>query len=312
MGRLYLAIAFFLAGTSVVAAGFLADHLPAFTTTFLSLFFASLTAALISGRGLYQAARKLTRNQWRIIFLQAFFGTFLFRAFLTLGLSYIGAAEAGIITGTAPALTAVCAWFLLKEPVSAHTLAGVGLSLFGLFLVQGGSLAVEPGLFELLGLILVVSAAACEAIFTILARLIHMSEDERVDLPPVIQAGLVSLVATLLCLGPMLWEKPWGRVAALPVSGWLALVWYGAIVTIVAFAFMFAGAKRCGGYTIASFTALIPVSSLILSVILLGEKIGPAQIFGCVAVVLATFVISRRPGKGFLKLKPRAWPSSGL
>jgi drug/metabolite transporter (DMT)-like permease len=57
---------------------------------------------------------------------------------------------------------------------------------------------------------------------------------------------------------------------------------------------MFAGAKQCNGYTIAAFSGIIPITSTVLSVVLLQEPISGYLITGCVLVVLAMLVISNQ------------------
>ncbi|MGL5435371.1 MAG: DMT family transporter [Lachnospiraceae bacterium] len=293
MGRLYLTIAFTLAGSSVIAASFLSAHLPTFTTTFLSLVLAALTAIIVSGRKMYATARHLSGKTWLVILLQALFGCFLFRLFLTTGLQYIGTAEAGIITGATPAITALLTWLMLRERLSLRTITGVLITFAGILLVQGFPFETTLKHLQPLGVIFILCAAACESLFTTLSRKIHANTINEETLPPLIHAGFVSIFAMVLCFVPALLERPWAAIVQLQISGWIALVWYGSIVTIVAFAFMFAGSKRCDGYTIAAFAGIIPISSALLSVTILKEPIGINQIAGCILVVIATLIISK-------------------
>ncbi len=293
-GRLYLTTAFVLAGSSVVAASFISGYIPPFTTTFFSLVFASLTALLVCGRKMYHIGKRLSKRTWLAISLQALFGSFLFRAFLTLGLQHIGSAEAGIITGATPAITAVLTWVMLRENPNIRIITGIFLTFAGILMVQGFPFELSLDKLQPLGTILVLCSAVSESLFTTLSRKIHTGEQDEEPLPPVVHAGYVSFIAMALCLIPTLIERPWAKLIALPVSGWLALAWYGSVVTIVAFACMFAGAKRCDGYTIAAYAGIIPVSAAALSVILLHETINAYQIAGCAMVVFATAVISKR------------------
>jgi drug/metabolite transporter (DMT)-like permease len=294
MGRLYLAIAFTLAGTSVIAARFATAYIPPFATTFLSLVFASATAIIFFGKKMYGAVNRLSKKTWTVIALQSIFGSFLFRIFLTIGRRHIGTIEAGIITGATPAITALLTWIMLREHLSLHAIAGVSLTFIGILLVQGSPFEAALGSLQPLGAVMVLCSAACESLFTTLTRKLHMGAKDEEPLPPAVHAGLVSVFAMPLSLVPALAERPWAAIAELPPIGWIALIWYGSIATVVAFAFMFAGAKRCDGYTIAAFAGIIPITSTVLSVVLLQEPIGGYQIAGCALVVLAVLVISRQ------------------
>ena len=294
MGKLYLTLAFIFAGSSVIAARFVSTYIPPFAIIFISLAFASLTAILFRGKKMFNTVKQLSKEAWIIILLQAVFGCFLFRVFLTIGLQHIGATEAGIITGATPAVTALLTWIMLRERLSTRTVAGVLITLAGILLVQGFPFEISLDKLQPIGAILVLCAAACESLFTILSRKIHVKPHNEAAFPPLDHAGFVSIFAMVLCLIPTLIEHPWSAVKNLPVIGWFALVWYGCIVTIAAFACMFAGAKQCGGYTIAAFAGIIPITSTILSVIILKEPINIYQIAGCIFVILATLIISKQ------------------
>ena len=294
-GKTYLSMAFSLAGSSVIAARFLADSLSPFTITFMSLFFAVLTVVICSGRKSARYIKQIKPAQWKILFLQAVFGIFLFRVFLTVSLGYTSAVEAGIITGSSPAITGLLAWIILREPIKRKSVLGISLTLVGILLLQGFpyNIAVLNSQ-HLTGNLFALGAAACESMFTTLSRKVYLNSDEEYILPPFTQAGIVSTIALILCIIPMLIEKPMEALISLPASGWLALVWYGSIVTVVAFACMFAGAKRCDGYTIAAFTGLIPLSALVLAVLILGETVHVHQLTGCTFIVSAILLISRK------------------
>ena len=106
----------------------------------------------------------------------------------------------------------------------------------------------------------------------------------------------------VLCFVPALVEQPLEAIKELPYTGWLALLWYGNVVTIVAFACMFAGAKRCSGYTIAAFAGLIPITSTVLSVVVLREPVIIYQIIGCGLIVISIIIISRKKPNETIKI----------
>jgi drug/metabolite transporter (DMT)-like permease len=295
IGKIYLTVAFILAGSSVVVARYVSGNLQPFTITFMSLVFASFTALIFRGRSIFSTARKLSRRHWIILVLQAVFGIFLFRVFLTFGIKYTSAIEAGIITGTAPAITAIFTRFILRERLKRNSILGILLTLLGILVLQGFPFNMNA--FDknhLLGNILVLGAASCEALFTTLSRKAHIDIKEDYELNPFVQSGIVSIIALILCTIPMFYEGSYIELAALSISGWIALIWYGSIVTVIAFACMFTGAKHCDGYTIAAFTGLIPMSSLVLSIIILKEIIIINQIIGCCLVVGSIMIMSRK------------------
>ena len=74
----------------------------------------------------------LSRRDAGVLLLQAFAGIFAFNVLLLYGLTLTSAAESGIVTATTPAVTAVLAILLLREPWSARRAAGMGLAVLWL------------------------------------------------------------------------------------------------------------------------------------------------------------------------------------
>lgn len=294
-GKSCLVGAFVLAGSSVVAAGYVVNDLAPFTITFISLLFGVITTLVFYGKRTLAAVRKLSAHQWKIVFLQALFGVFLFRIFLTFGLRYTSAAEAGIITGSTPAITALFTYLILRESLTRRSLLGIVGTMLGIMILQGFPFNLDAfSLAHFFGNLLVVGAAACEASFTILARSLHVRRKDAYVMHAAAQAGLVNIIALLLCLIPMLLEWPWTAISALSLDGWLALLWYGSFVTLVAFMLMFTGTKYVDGYTIAAFSGVIPVSALALSILILHDKIQLYHGIGCALIVGSILIMNYR------------------
>jgi len=296
-GRLFLFGAFTLAGTSVIAARFLTGSLGTFTITAVSLFFAVLGLLPLCREHLARSVASMRRADWVPVVLQAVFGIFLFRMFLLFGLRYTSSGEAGILTGTTPAVTALLAWLLLKEAMDKKAAAGVCCTVAGILLLQG-LLTPQRG-FEaghLLGNLLVLGAAGSESVFNVLSRLnsLKKSSGGGNGVDPVIQTALVAGIAFVLCLFPSFLENPWLPLISLGIREWLALVWYGLVVTALAFVCWYAGIKRCAAHTAAAFSGMMPFTALLLSVLILGERPGWEQWAGGLLVILGMVIIGSR------------------
>ncbi|EGW40222.1 putative membrane protein [Desulfosporosinus sp. OT] len=68
-------------------------------------------------------------------------------------------------------------------------------------------------------------------------------------------------------------------------------MWYGLFVTALAFVFWYAGIKRCGAFTAAAFSGMMPFTSMLLSVIILGEHPGWQQWLGGILVIFGMVLI---------------------
>ena len=113
-GPAFLLAAFFLAGTSVVAVRFIEGYLGAFTITAISLLLAAVFLLPLCLRSLLVFIQRLSPKILLLVVLQALFGIFLFRLCLFQGLMLTSTAEAGVMTGASPSITALLGILLLK------------------------------------------------------------------------------------------------------------------------------------------------------------------------------------------------------
>ncbi|HEX2947848.1 MAG TPA: DMT family transporter [Clostridia bacterium] len=305
-GMFYLTGAFSLAGTSVIAARLVSGYLGTFTITAASLLFAVASLLPFCLSGLKAKIQNLTLKEWAMLLLQAVFGIFLFRLFLLQGLQRTSAGESGILTGATPAITALLSVLILREPMYKMRFIGLVITIAGIMMVQGVFLPFGmAGTEHFFGNLLVICAAACESLFNVLSRfgfasaavgrktqLIDGRNTRRiVQIDPILQTLLVSFVAFLLCLIPAAAEKPLRPLMSLGPSQWLALLWYGVIVTAVAFYFWYEGIKRSEASVAAVFSGMMPFTALLLSVLILGERPAWQQYSGA-ALIIAEMVIS--------------------
>ena len=292
-GKLFLVGAFSLAGTSVVAARFVSGKLGVFTIAFFSMLFALLLLIPTCWKRLKSEWKTMTMHSFFSVLLQAIFGMFLFRILLLNGVSHTSSLEAGILTGATPAITAILAWLFLREKVGASALFGIGATVLGGLLVQG----VANGGFKLasahlLGNLLVLGAAASESVFNILCRESAIKKEAKgAPLDPLVQTTLVTMIALLLSAVPAAFESPIARLSSIGLIEWSALVWYGMFVTALAYLCWYAGIKRCGAFTAAAFSGLMPLTSMLLSVLLLREQTSLFQWLGGACVIAGMLLI---------------------
>jgi drug/metabolite transporter (DMT)-like permease len=143
------------------------------------------------------------------------------------------------------------------------------------------------------GNMLVIGAAASESAFNVCSRdYARKSFDPgKEPVHPMVQTTIVSAFAFSFCLLPALLENPFQRLAAIGVYEWLALFWYGVFVTALAFICWFSGIRRCSALASAAFTGMMPFTSMVLSVVVLGETAGWTQWSGGLLVMAGMVLI---------------------
>lgn len=296
-GKLFFICAFSLAGTSVISARLVAGKLGTFTITAVSLFFDLALLVPLCRKQLVQYIKLMSLRNFIFLSLQALCGIFLFRLFLLSGLRHTSTGEAGILTGTTPAITALLAAIVLREPISGKNLAGILFTMGGVLIIQGVSAPGNSLSWEHIGgNMLVLCAAACESVFNTLSRIsaVYAESEQEEPSSPIAQTAIVSAIALILCLIPSVFEDPLVKLSGIGLMGWIALLWYGVFVTALAFVCWYSGIKRCGAFTAAAFSGIMPFTSMILSVLILGESAGYLQWLGGFLVITGMILIGGR------------------
>jgi drug/metabolite transporter (DMT)-like permease len=283
-------------GSTVVASKVIAAGLPPFTATALRFALALPVFALLM---------RLTRTPWPrpgrsdlyLLLCQAGLGSVGYTVLLIMGVRLAPAASAGVVAGTLPAVAALVAVVALRERPGRYLVGSIALATAGVLAISwprasGAGDPASPAV--LAGNLLVLGAVGCEAAFILLNKRL------RVQVRPLALSALMTAFGLALALIPALLERAWAEPLAPAALGGVA--YYALVPTVLGFVLWFAGASRLTGAEAALFTAILPVSALVLAAVWLGESIGLAQIGGAACVLGAVGLASldsrraKRPG----------------
>lgn len=246
------------------------------------------------------------RRVWGHVFVSSLFLTVLpFTGFVT-GEVYVSSALAGIGNATTPIATVLCALAILpSERLTARKVIAVGLGFVGVVVIaEPWNLTGRPDPF---GFLLVVLAASSYGLgWTYNRRTLAGT-----DLGGLAQPTALLLAGTVIILPvAVLWwllspadrAAPWslgeptGVGDAYPL--WLsvgAIIVLGVVGTGLAYVFQYDVVRAAGTVVGSTVTYLIPVVSVILGVLVLGERLGAAQLLGFAVVLVAAVLVSRAP-----------------
>ena len=194
---------------------------------------------------------------------------------LVLWLRFTPAASTGVVAGTLPAVSVLVAVLLLRERSDRQLAAAIILTSAGVVAVTvlGGGGAFGRCWRETLGTAHVLAAVVCEGVFLL--------PNERLQRPlaPLAMSAAMTTPGLVLALFERPWAEPWDG------TGVLAVICYALVPTVGGFLLWYTGAARLTGMQATLTTALLPVSAVLLSALLLGEPVGGLQIAGMACVV---------------------------
>ncbi|RFB92731.1 EamA family transporter [Rhizobium leguminosarum bv. trifolii] len=274
-GYIYLALAMLTVGSTVIASKLIASGLPPFAATALR-FALAFPILLVLMRATGVRLPKLSGHDRLILVIQAGAGSVGYTTLLISGLSLTSAADAGVIIGTLPVVSAGISILLLGERPKPALLVAVALATAGVF-----SIAFTPDATgrSFSGNALIFCAVICEGLFILLNKRL------KTDIPPLAQSTLMAGIGFVVAVIPAVFEAP--PALGLSAGALLAVVYYALVPTVAGFLLWYAGAARVSGTEAALFTSVAPVSAVMLAFLILGEPLGLNQIAGIACVLAA-------------------------
>jgi drug/metabolite transporter (DMT)-like permease len=290
-GYCYLASAMVMVGSTVVASKLIAGGLPPFTAT--ALRFAIAFPLFLALMRLTAAAWPLpTRHDWVILLVQAAAGSVGYTTQLIAGMRMTSAADAGVIIGTLPVVSAAISIFVLGERPGRATLAAIGLAALGVLSIVFR--ADSEGRSSMAGTALIFGAVICEGLFILLNKRLQ------VRISPLAQSTMMSGLGLAAALLPAAVEMP--GIASITAVSVGAVAYYALVPTVGGFLLWYAGTARVSGAEASLFTAFAPVSALLLAVLMLDEQVGWPQIAGVGCVLAAVIMLGWSSSKGERKI----------
>jgi drug/metabolite transporter (DMT)-like permease len=233
-----------------------------------------------------------SRSDYFYLFLQALLGTVLYRVFFLAGLKYIDASFAGILSALQPAIISLLAFVFLREKQSSREKIGIVLAVFGLVLAYfSNDLALQISGSLLFGSIFILLAVFGEACFSVFAKKINTQAS------PMAISGVIALMSCLLFLPAAIYDALHFDILSISLFGVGLIVYYGLFLTYVSFILWFKGLQQVKVSVAGVFTALIPISGVSLSMILLNELPSYFELLGGLLIILSIILVTYKNEK---------------
>ena len=229
------------------------------------------------GWRLFESARALSGRDWITIAAFGVVGHFIYQLCFLGGLARTSVANSSLILGASPVAVTLLSAAVGHERVRGLHWAAVLLSLGGIYLLAGHGAAVSGS--TLAGDLLCVAAVGCWSIYTVASRPLLAR------LSPMVLTGYSMAVGTALYV-PFgladLRRLDWGAVS---ITSWLSLVFSAVFALYAAYLIWYTSVQRVGNIRTSVFSNLLPVLSMSIAAVWLGERITLAEVSGAAAIL---------------------------
>jgi drug/metabolite transporter (DMT)-like permease len=262
---------------------------PIFALAFLRFAIAAIALLPWSRRAASESA--LSRSERWQLFLQSFFGNFLFSICMLWGVAQTSATAAGLVMSALPVVVALLSVALLRERLSGRLLLAVLSAGVGIGLVQLARPAQSSAASSWLGGILVFAAVCCEAVYVVIGKRLSATRT------PMRVSAWINLWGLALTAPLGLWQMTRLDLAAIAPRYWAYLVFYSLAASVAAVALWMSGLRRISAAFAGVFTVALPLSTTAVAVAVLGEALTWLHAIALTCALLAILLAAWPAGR---------------
>lgn len=232
------------------------------------------------------------RTRW-LLFLESFFGNFLFTLCMVTGVSLTSAVAAGVTMAAIPVAVAVLSWVILRERIAPRTWVAVALAVAGIALyawVKPEEAASSRSPYAWLGQLLLLAAVLCEATYAVLGKQLTAS------VSPKRISAIVNLWGFALTTPFGLYLAWQFDFASISLPNWALLLFYALAACVWTVWLWMTGLRVVPASQAGVFTVMLPVSAAVVGVVALGEPITGLQLLA-LGIALLGVLVATWPGR---------------
>lgn len=294
-GLMSVALCFILVGSSYPVAKEAMDSIPTWIFTCITFaigFLFLLPLTLVKDKTNWL---RIGAKDWLIVSVLSLLGAVLYTVFLLYGLPSTTALTASVITSAAPAVVLLITVLFFKEKIMINTAVSVLLAVMSVVIMTlPGS--TDAGRNTFIGLLFLSLSTLANALNIIIANKIQSS------LKPLTMAAGVCLTGMIFSLPLALHELQRYQLSSITHSQGMTLFYYGVFVWALPYIFFFKGVNKISAASAGMCVALIPVASMLCSVIVFGDSIKSRDLIATCVIILSV-VLSEVSINVFFKKK---------
>lgn len=236
------------------------------------------------------------KRQWRLILrnrgiiaLLALLSVSNFSMFIYMALNATTAVNAVLLNSLTPVFIVMVSRLTGGERASAAQAAGIAVSLSGLvFIITRGNLASLAAFHFSGGDLWVMAAGISWAFYSVLLKRLPSEIEPLAYLPSAIIMGMGFILPFYL------WEMLGGTVIRLTPATVGSVLYVAVFASVLAYVFWNGAVRELGPNRTGIFIHLMPVSSIILAGIFLGERLMEYHLWGASLIFSGIFLTTRK------------------
>jgi len=243
---------------------------------------------------------RIIAGSWRILALLALLATVFQHIPVYIGLRETTATNGALLNSVTPVLILLLSRLLFKERLSLMQAAGVSISLLGVAVILTAGDFAALALLQLnRGDLWVLLATLAWAIYTVCLRW------RPVELNLLAMLWMISAIGVVAMVPFYAWEISMGRTLNATPEVLGALLYIGALSTVVSYVFWNRAVQEVGANRAGPFMYLMLIYTPLLAIVFIGERLHLYHLIGCVLILGGIYLTSRgRPASAPVEEAP--------
>jgi drug/metabolite transporter (DMT)-like permease len=268
---------------------------------FLLLRFSISLGILVAFLTLRGENLRIAKEHFRSVFFLGVLGVGVYNIIWTAGIHKTTAANAALLISTSPIFTTLYSAFKKEETITRLRWSGIACAFGGILMIVGGSstsqLRLDATTFQ--GNIIILAGSILFSFYNLLARplLCHYSAGKLTTLA--MAFGWVIMIPYALAMGSF------GTLPGLAMHTCWEMAYVILFGTVLAYILWYEGIRQVGPVKAVLYHLLVPIMSMVMGSLLLGERIGFPQIIGA-GLVFAGLALTKDILPGPVRKDPKS------
>jgi drug/metabolite transporter (DMT)-like permease len=225
---------------------------------------------------------KLNRSQWQKVILLGFVGMLGYHVLFFAALKYTSASSASMLAATNPIMTAVLLSIFYKERLSFSKIGFLLIALLGVVLtITNWQVETLLQMDRNIGELIMVLAVFCWACYSIMVKKFIG------EFKPIVMTAYAFLTCTMMVFPFALFEGLIETSRHATISAWGSVIYMALFASVIGYWIQQESIQKIGPSKTNIFINLVPVFSLALAFLLLGERIPYTKLLSGGMIILA-------------------------
>lgn len=270
-----------------IAAKLSAPFIPVFSLTFMRFALASLILYFVINNS-RDKLYKPTKKDIPVFLFTGIVGMFGYHVFFFTAVKYTTAINSSIIGASNPIITTILCVLFLREKTNYKRMFGIILSFLGVFLTITNANITELTKLSLnRGDILMLIAVLLWACYSVYSKKVMSNYS------PITLTFYSFLFCSIFLIPFVCYENPLTFLYKVPYYSYIAVIYMSIFPSVIGYLVQQMSIKQIGPSKTSIFINLVPVFSIILSVLILGESFSIIKLFTTILIITGVYICQK-------------------